>query len=70
MEFVFFLEFDTSDACIEVVHLSSRLIHSSCFQHFLKNPLGSTDFVEINFENGCCKPIFEDVFKKIKESFR
>ncbi|TVZ26153.1 Protein of unknown function (DUF3095) [Gillisia sp. Hel_I_86] len=42
---------------------------SSCLPHFLKISLGCIDFTGMNFENGCCKPIFEDVFKKIKESF-
>ena len=38
----------------------------SCFPHFLKASSGGIDFIELIFRNGCCKPIFVDVFAKIK----
>jgi len=41
-----------------------RIIHASCFTHFLKTCSESIDFTGWGFENGCPTAIFEDVFAK------
>jgi hypothetical protein len=38
----------------------------SWLPHFLKTRLASADFIRLNFDNGCCKPIFEDFLRKLK----
>jgi len=41
--------------------------HSSCFPHFSRKASVSPDFTGINFENGCCRPIFGHVYPEIKK---
>jgi hypothetical protein len=42
-------------------------INFSCFPHFIKRCSESLDFIEMDFENGCCMPIFGHVYPQAQE---
>ncbi len=47
---------EVSDAIIQVVF---------CFRHIFKNGFKPLGFIEVDFENECCTPIFAYVFTQI-----